>query len=105
MPLTRFVLVVSLLLATFPKSSPGEENLPILIKFSGAWHPIPWRFQPTTLPFFELKLKRKDVERSLAAKLHAVEAQGCPLRLHWLPSHVNITGNEVVDALAKDAAH
>lgn len=44
------------------------------------------------------------VERSLAAKLHAVEAQGCPLRLHWLPSHVNITGNEVADALAKGAA-
>ncbi|XP_077547992.1 uncharacterized protein LOC144160637 [Haemaphysalis longicornis] len=44
------------------------------------------------------------VERSPAPKLHALKAQGCSVRLHWLPSHVGFIGNEVADSQAKGAA-
>lgn len=43
------------------------------------------------------------VEQSLAAKLHTMASRGCSVRLHWLPAHIGIPGNEAADALARGA--
>ena len=37
-------------------------------------------------------------------KLHTVEARGNQIMVHWTPGHKNITGNELADKMAKEAA-
>jgi ribonuclease HI len=47
---------------------------------------------------------REDMIREIGVVVHQLITKGTRVTLQWIPSHVGVAGNEVVDRLAKEAA-
>ena len=46
---------------------------------------------------------RSDLVHDVLIDCHMLITRGCDVKLEWIPAHVDISGNETADQLAKDA--